>query len=245
MKVKSTKIRIGFIVALVIAVWGALFAPDYVKAQQDYFFPTVYQNTATSVGWTAGTANNGGHAVTIAAGTAAVTLDRQICTAPLFSSCNIVYANSGGTVAVTAASNAITVAMGPGNVPLAFVETSTTAISRIVFPQQASTAVMPSTITVNCGITVTCTSGAGGGYLGTGIIIAYGTAATVAGVAAITGLPFTSSSSYGCVGSLAATTTGTTTGVSCVPASGSTANVTINPAVSGITTPVQFFAIGR
>jgi hypothetical protein len=99
--------------------------------------PTVKTGAVTtSVYWTAGTVNNGGHAVAVAAGSAALGASKVDCTAPLFSTCDILYVDSTGTGAVT---TDIFVAQAVGNTILAYIETTAGSVpSNIVLPQQSN-----------------------------------------------------------------------------------------------------------
>jgi len=115
--------------------------------------PTVKTGAvATSIYWSAGTLNNGGHAVAIAAGSAAVGASKVDCTAPTFSTCSILYANSSGTVAVT---TDIAAATAVGNTVMAYIETTAGSVpTNIVLPLQ-SNMVMSSSTTPNVAYTST------------------------------------------------------------------------------------------
>ena len=235
------------VVALLALILGLNMVQSRLEAQVGQVFPNVYQTSTLAVGWTAGTVNNGGEPVTITASSGAVTIQQDSCAAPLFNECNIVWANSSGTVTITATSAGIATASAAGNTILAYVETSGSAITSIVYPQQASIANMAQLQAYDCGIAVACASaGAAGSLLGTSTKIAFGSAAMTTGAAAITGLPFTNSSSYGCTASLAATSSSvgvaTFVGLAAVPSSGSAMTITANG--SAETTPVTFICIG-
>ena len=126
-------------------------------AQQTYNPPTVYSgNATTGLIVTAGTVNNGGHPVAVAAvavGTLTVTLNETSCAAPAYALCNFVYANSSGTVAVT---TALPTAVASGNVLLALIETGATTITQIVYPWQVGTnwSAFSSATPVNAGVTI-------------------------------------------------------------------------------------------
>lgn len=133
-------------------------------AQQNYIAPTVYStNATTGIGWTAGTVNNGGHPVSVAAGTSTVTLSEASCAPPSYTGCNFVYANSSGTVAVT---TSVATAAASGNTLLAYIETGATTITQIVYPWQSGTiwtgtplGVLPNIVSLN--ITAGPATGAG------------------------------------------------------------------------------------
>lgn len=164
-----------------------------LMAQQTLIQPTVYQSTATVVAWTAGTVNNGGHAVAVSSGTASITTSKTDCSAPAYAGCNFVYANSSGTVAVTTTPST---AFANGNSILAYVEASGSAITNIAYPQQASTATLPRLL-LNCGTTTTCAATSAG----PGIFEVTGSVALTSASpsqATVIGLPFTSTSSYFC-----------------------------------------------
>lgn len=215
----STKLwTIAVVVAF--AIW--LQMPDKpLMAQANLRQPAVAQNTTTSVKWTAGTLNNGGHAVTVTAGTAAVTTSKTDCTAPAYASCNFVYANSSGTVAVTAT---LATAMAAGNSLMAYVETSS-VITKIGFPNQASTAYQVRVVQ-NCGTTATCANTSAG----PGIIEVFGSVALTSAspsTASLTALPFTSSSSYVCTASAVGNTAAiAAAGIAITQTSGSAVTLT-------------------
>lgn len=241
-------IRTGYLAALAAVLILAMqfVGPNgALQAQVTPIFPNAYLASAGYVNWTAGTVNNGGKPVSVTAGSAAISTGRTSCAAPLFASCNILYASSAGTVSLDATSSAVLVANGAGNTILAYIETGNTTITQIIYPQQSNVSNQPGVSVLACGITVTCaTPGATGSLLGTGAKIAFGSAATTAGSAAITTLPFTNSNTYGCVASLAATTTGAPAAgnISAVPSSGSAMTVTINGATG--TTAIQYVCFG-
>lgn len=208
---KNTKIRSGYLAALavVLILCMRFVGPnDTVNAQVGQMFPNVYQSTSTVVGWTAGTVNNGGEPVAIVAGTNAVTDSQTSCAAPAYSACNIVWANSSGTVSVTATSAGLATATASGSTILAYVETAASgAITSIVYPQQASTASWPIAGTLNsyCGTTSTCANT----FTGGSVRMVFGHAPLAAnGVLVVSGISpaFTSATSYACTASLAAGT---------------------------------------
>ena len=91
-------------------------------------------NASTGVSWTAGTVNNGGHPVTVAAGSSTVTLNKADCSSPSFANCNFVIANSSGTVSVT---TSLATATASGVSLLALIETGAVTITQVVYPWQS------------------------------------------------------------------------------------------------------------
>jgi hypothetical protein len=78
---------------------------------------------------------NGGHSVAVTAGSAALGASKVDCTAPAYASCDILYASSTGTVAVT---TDIFTAQAVGNTILAIIETSAGSVpTNIVLPLQS------------------------------------------------------------------------------------------------------------
>lgn len=95
--------------------------------------PVVSQGALLVLNWTAGTLNNGGHAVTIAAGTTGATASRTDCAAPTYTTCGFLYSNSSGTVSYT---TTLATAAASGNVLMAIVESNGTVITKLSFPLQ-------------------------------------------------------------------------------------------------------------
>lgn len=90
-----------------------------------------------SLYWTAGVINNGGHAVSITAGSVVLDSSKTDCAAPTFTTCDMLYANSSGTVSLTTTA---ATAGGSGNTLLAIVETNGSHVAtRIVSPLQSGT----------------------------------------------------------------------------------------------------------
>lgn len=210
-----------------------------VYAQANLKQPNVTQNTATTVKWTAGTLNNGGHSVTVTASSGSVSTSMNDCTSPGYAACNFVYANSGGTVAVT--TSRVT-AFASGNTLMAYVETSGSAITKLSFPQQANTAVMSGSTLTDCVSSLTCASPVQ--TYGTGIITAMGSATLTGGAATISGISpaFNTLSSFGCTATFMA---GTTTGVDppvITRISTSSFSITANQAVNQT---LQWLCMGR
>jgi hypothetical protein len=109
--------------------------------------------TPLRVSWQAGVVQSGGLTVSIAAGALNVVKNKTNC--QNYSSCNIIYANSSGTVAVT---STVTTAFASGNSILAFVTADNNGkITAITYPDQTNaTAIRPAGITgsgTSCTIT--------------------------------------------------------------------------------------------
>jgi len=99
--------------------------------------PTVRGGTDTSlVYWNAGTINNGGNSIAVAAGSVNPTDAQNDCAAPSFSACNFIYADNAGSVAST---TTLATAVASGNTLLALVETTAAVVTNIVLPQQSGT----------------------------------------------------------------------------------------------------------
>lgn len=165
-----------------------------LQAQANLKQPSVTQQSALKVQWTAGTLNNGGHAVTITAGSVSVNASQTDCSAPGYASCNFLYASSGGTVTLT---TSVSTARATGNSLMAYVETSGSAITKLSFPAQASTVTLPSIGATLCAISSnTCTNTNEGGSFRQ----FYGSAALTLGAVTIAGFSpaFTSTSTFGC-----------------------------------------------
>lgn len=179
-----------------------------VQAQTNLVTPNVRKsNGTTGIAWTAGTLNSGGHAITIAAGTSTITTSKTDCSSPLYASCNFVYSNSGGTVAVT---TTLATAAASGNVLMAFIETDGTTTTRVVYPPQnwaglTGAALSPAPTT--CGTTTTCANTVQNGTLR----VVNGSVALASGTpsqAVVTGISpaFTSTSTYNCTAAPEGTT---------------------------------------
>lgn len=222
-------------VALLVAFLAQL---PTTEAQTNLTFPNVSQNTSTSVKWTAGTVNNGAHAVSVSASTASVSAYRDACTAPSFTACNIVYANSSGTVSVVATSNAIITANSSGNTILAYVETTAAgAISRIVYPQQASVANLMISMSTECLASTSCAAPVSV----SGMRVAAGSATLSGGAVTITGISpafaafntTTLAPSFSCIAVMnASTTTAAAQSIRCVPVSATSLTITVGASAS-------------
>lgn len=147
----------SFLTQLAVALMVSLlaFAPMTLDAQT-VKLPSVTSADTTHVKWTAGTILNGGHPVAVTANSSTVvTLSKTDCSSPGFASCNFVYANSSGTVAV---GTTLATAMAAGNTIFAYVETDGSGITKIAYPQQSNNPYTSGVIVVNCGTSATCTS---------------------------------------------------------------------------------------
>lgn len=116
--------KLTFALILVLAFvgigWADSTLPGALRA------PTVKTGAVTtSIYWTAGTVANGGDSVAITAGSHALDASETSCAAPLYSACDILYANSSGTVDLT---TDIYTASASGNVILAFIETNGSSV---------------------------------------------------------------------------------------------------------------------
>ncbi len=124
--------------SLWLALAGAVFflLPSHqgrMEAQANLRQPTLSTTGLLNVTWTAGTINNGGHAVSIAAGSLNTSANRNDCAAPTYTPCAFIYSNNAGTVDST---TALATAAAGGNTLRAIVETNGTAITKMSFPLQ-------------------------------------------------------------------------------------------------------------
>lgn len=203
---------------MLVVLLSVIAVPVSTQAQANLRMPTVQQGaTALNIKWTAGTLNSGGHAITVTAGNTAVTASKTDCSAPSFASCNLLYSNSSGTVAVTATP---ATAGATGNVLMAYIETDGSAITRIAYPQQAgqiwtNIALAGGASVVNCGTANACSATT---VLSPNAKVVIGKSAALDGaspaIATITGISpaFTSSSSYICTATLNGTSAAGATG---------------------------------
>ncbi len=114
-----------------------LFCSALCFGQASFQPPIVsVSNATTGIKWTAGTVNNGGHPVAVAAGTSTVTLNKTDCSSPGFANCNFVFVNSTGTVAVT---TTLATAVASGDSIIALIETGAVTTTQIVYPWQSGT----------------------------------------------------------------------------------------------------------
>lgn len=121
-----------FIVLLVL-VWSF----SNLLAQTNLRPPVVSKGATGVIKWTAGTVNNGGHAVAITAGTASLGATKNDCSSPGFAACDFLIASSGGSVSVATTSAAV---VASGVTLLAIIETDANSnATRIVSPQQVFT----------------------------------------------------------------------------------------------------------
>lgn len=124
----------AFVIPMIVLMAAMLLAPMSF-AQANLRQPTVSTTSLLNLTWTAGTINNGGHAVAITAGSTNGTASRTDCAAPTFTTCGWLYADSSGTVANTTTR---ATAAASGNTILAMYESNGTAITKLSFPQQSS-----------------------------------------------------------------------------------------------------------
>jgi hypothetical protein len=114
-----------------------LFCTAFCFGQASFQPPIVsVSNATTGIKWTAGTVNNGGHPVAVAAGTSTVTLNKTDCSSPGFANCNFVFVNSTGTVAVT---TTLATAVASGDSIIALIEAGAVTTTQIVYPWQSGT----------------------------------------------------------------------------------------------------------
>ena len=123
---------LGLVLLCSAVAYGQTTNPGTFRA------PTIKTGAvATSIYWTAGSINNGGHTVAVAAGSAALGASRTSCAPPVVgATCDFLYFNSSGTGAVT---NDYFTANAVGNTIAAFIETSAGSVpTSIVLPQQSN-----------------------------------------------------------------------------------------------------------
>lgn len=197
------------LMVLALIVWALIAqlpAPSVMMAQTGLRQPSVASQTAFgafSIKVTAGTVNNGGHAVSVTAGSVAVILSKTDCSSPGYASCNYIIANSSGTVSAV---TSLSAALASGNSLLAYVETSTVAVTRIVGANQANTPVVGGTLIVNCGISATCATPTQ--VYGLGVRIFIGTVTMSSGAVTVSGISpaYTDVTTYGCVAGFSTST---------------------------------------
>lgn len=146
--------NVGLTLALLVALTCLLLGPPVAGQTNPATFraPSVYTGAvATSIYWTAGHVANGGHLVTVAAGNAALGAGLTSCASPNYPSCDILYANSVGTVAVT---TSITTAADTGNTIMAYIETSGGSVPTSVTTSEQSSLMWNASggpVYTNCG----------------------------------------------------------------------------------------------
>jgi hypothetical protein len=211
---KSLKnIVIGFVLFVSLAAIVSVFNHP-AQGQTTFRAPTVYQGAvATSIYWTAGNINNGGHAVVITAGSAALGAARTDCSAPGFAACDFLYATSAGGALLV--SNVLSTAAAAGNTIVALIETNGGSVpTKISTPLQAGSLWNKVTgpIINYCGTTVAC----GNTVVSGRAIEVFGTVALdntgVASHAIVTGVspPYLATTSYTCNATPAAAADATT-----------------------------------
>lgn len=244
--------RVDKFLALSLALLMSLLPlamPTPLMAQANLRVPSVTGTGLLAFKYTAGVVNNGGHAVTIAAGTGSATASQNDCAAPTYTACYFVYTNSSGTVAGSTAKATVGAA---GNVLLALIETDGTHITRIVAPQQngtvntqapLATIGVPGALFTSCTTTLVCTPGT----TTASVKVAYGNASLSSAspsTAAVSGISpvFGATTTMFCT----ATPVGTTAAIA---AGGLAINITSTSAftVTGpntVTTNFNWFCIG-
>lgn len=118
--------------------------------------------SGVTVTYTAGTVLNGGHLVSITAGTKTAAVSQADCSSPSFAACNFLYANSAGAVAIT---QTLGTAQAAGNVLLAYIETDGTAITGVRYANQSGT-IFTNALSSSAGVTIFTPATAGGASLG-------------------------------------------------------------------------------
>lgn len=166
---RSKTLISNFVIAVAIA--ALLVCPAFVSADTNnpgtFRAPSIRGGAvATNVYWTAGTINNGGDSVAVAAGSHALTANQNDCAAPTFTACNFLYANSAGAVDLT---QTLATAVASGNTLLAMIETGAAdaILTNIVLPQQSGTLWNQATGPAVNAVTALSPASAGGTTAGT------------------------------------------------------------------------------
>lgn len=232
-----------------ILVLALILATVSAFGQQTYNPPTVFATAggASTVSWTAGTVNNGGAVVTVAAGTSSTLSNTQNnCAAPAYSACEIVYSNSSGTVAV---STNIGTATASGNVILAYVTTSGTGVPLVIVYgwQNGSTFSTIGATTgggtsnafaFSCGTTTACAATSISNIKLVAGTVALGSASP--STATVTALPFTTTS-FTCTASPAGNTAAIAAGGVAITYSTNTVTFT---GPNTVTTVINYICMG-
>ena len=234
---------------LLIGVMLIAMVPAFADSTNPGRFraPTVYAGAVnTKVYWTAGTINNGGDSVAVAAGSADLTTNMNDCSAPGYAACNFVYSDNAGTVAVT---TTMATALAAGNTLLAFAETGAAdaILANLVLPQQSGTLWRTAATRImgqSCGVTNACahTDISGSYRVVSGITEALNAASP--SVAAVTGISpaFTNATSYACSATLEGNSAATAAkGLAITQVSGSAVTFT---SANGATEKVHYQCIG-
>ncbi len=160
----------------------ALLVTVTAYPQATFRAPTISAGSNVNyVYWTAGKIHNGGHEVSVAAGSHILTTSQADCSAPGYAACNFLYANNAGAVDIT---NTLATAVGSGNTLLAFIETGAadTILAHIALPSQSGTMWNQAGGPILSGFTAITPAAAAGTTVGSGALPfsgAYlGTAAT-------------------------------------------------------------------
>jgi len=182
--------KIILILILSLGLTDLASAQYQVKSQ----YPTIKRSAILSVDVSAGVIVMGGASFSPVSSSAglAMTASKTSCAPGTYSSCNIIYASSAGVVASTATAST---AFAAGNTIIGFVETSSTAITRII---QKTDADWSDALVYWYGTSLTT------GSIQDSFKVVAGTATAVGGVFTITGLP------CNVLGAVIATTSSTT-----------------------------------
>ena len=206
----------AYLVLGFVALWGVMLASNNIHwtdnptgngmllAQANLKPPNFTWQSAAglSIKGTAGTVNNGGHAVVVAASSTGITASKNDCSSPNYANCNFLFANPAGTVANTTTQST---AFAAGNTLLAFIETSASAVTKLAFPQQSSlVAAGGLNALMDCGTSSACATPTQ--VQGMAIKAAMGTATVSGGTVTVTGLSFGSGATFGCAVSVSGAT---------------------------------------
>ena len=147
---RKTGILLGLLLALLVSFFAVppsalaqgvgrtrvkIAATEAPFVTRDGVSATYGPATLLKVNYTVGKVYLGDTPVSVAAGQLTMTASKADCTGPAYAACNIVYANSSGTVASTLA---IGTAAASGNSVLAYVQTSSTAVTEIRYPWETT-----------------------------------------------------------------------------------------------------------
>lgn len=248
---KTRRAQYAVVIALMLAaivMQAPYMTNGTINAQANLKMPNVSRlGSLLNVQWTAGTLNNGGHAVTVSAGTGATTAAMTDCSSPGYASCNFIYSNSSGTVAITTTR---ATAFAAGNTLMAYAETNGSAITKLSYPQQANIPYSGGIASLtNCGNSTSCATPTQ--IQGQAVLIAAGSATLTGGTVTITGITpafsrnsTTNAWNFGCTASLNATTTSATAqSITVVPQSTSSITITVGASASA-TDIVRWQCIG-
>lgn len=116
---KFNRILLLALLALIVCV------PSFAQLQP----PNMYHTTLLTVRYTNGTLYKGSTSQSIATGTLTMDVDRTNCALPALSDCNIIYWNTGTSLAVT---QTPATAFAPGNIVLGTATTNGTTVTALV-----------------------------------------------------------------------------------------------------------------